>query len=227
MQLEKFQNINDTIFTSSSNTLGDILSHWPEILSALGIVVVGFFIMKIIKWIIVKTAKKLSLHYLSDKSGFTDLLNRANVKSSPSEVIGKFLGGYVFTMFFLAAARVLKLSAISDFLNKVINYIPQIVVALFILLLGMQIAETTKAIVESTLRLLNNGGAKVIAEFSKYVIILFAVLTALIQLNIAEELVRILFIGVISSLSIATGLALGLGAKDFVSEFLQEIQKKK
>jgi hypothetical protein len=216
--------INTSILFSSTEVLQNILAQWPKILIALGLIIVGALFGKLLQWSIVKIAHKIKIHTLSEKIGFTELIKRAQIQSSPSEVIGKFLGGYVFTLFFLASSKIVGLDAISEFLNSVIFYIPHIVVALFIVLFGIQISDTVYAIVYSTLKILKTGGAKVLSEFARYVIILFAILAALLQLNIAENLVTILFIGVISSLSLATGLALGLGTKDFIAKILQDLK---
>lgn len=222
----KIQEINSTIFSSSSNTLVDILEKWPQILAALGVIAIGYLIMRLIQWLIVKISKKIFLHTLSERSGFTEFLEKAKVKAAPSEVIANFVGGYVFTLFFLASSKILGLHAISEFLDKVISYIPNIVVALFIVLIGFQLANTIGALVESTLSIMDSAASKVLGLVAKNIIIIFSILAALIQLNIAEELVKILFIGVVAMTSLAGGLALGLGGKDFVANLLKNMNKK-
>ena len=221
---EKFQHINKTIFTSSSSTLSDVLQNWPNILIALGLIGVGWLIMKFIQFSIVKVSSKISFHKLSEKSGFTHFLKRAKIKSAPSKVVADFLGGYIFTTFFLAASNVLGLSAISDFLNKVIRYIPQVIVALFIVLIGSQIANTVSAVVESTLQIMHAGASRILALVARGIIITFTILAALFQLDIAEDLVTILFTGVVAMITLAGGLAVGLGSKDFIRDLLNDIK---
>lgn len=204
-----------------------MLAHWPNIVAALGIVLIGWMTMWIIRIIIRKTCQKIPFHIISKKVGFTDFLKKAQVESSPSEIIGKFLGGYVFMMFFLAASNVLGLTDISEFLDKVIRYIPNIVVALFIVIIGSQFAQTTGAIVQSAAIFLKPGVAKILRLVATNIIILFSIITALFQLNIADELVKIMFIGVVASLSISIGLAVGLGSVDFIRDVLQHIIKEK
>ncbi len=223
---QQIQHINSKIFYSSTNTLREILNKWPNILIALGIIIIGWLIMKFVRWTIVKISSKIFLHKFSEKSGLTKFLERAQVKSSPSEVIAKFLGGYIFMMFFLASSNILGLTDISEFLNKVINYIPQVVVALFIVLIGFQIGNTVSAIVESTLKIMDSSSSKIIGLVAKEIIVTFAILAALFQLNIAEDLVKILFTGVVSMIVLAGGLSIGLGSKDFIKEFLFEVKKK-
>ena len=219
--------INSGIFTSSTDTLAGILMQWPRILIALGLIVVGFIIMQIIRFVITKIAKRVSVHKLSTRLGFTHLLQKAGIKSSPSEIIAKFIGGWVFTVFFLAASNVLGLQPISEFLDNLLyTFIPHLVVALFIVLIGFQIAKTIGAIVGSTLNFLDEGAAKILQIVATNIIILFSVLAALLQLNIAEDLVKILFTGVVGMIALAGGLAIGLGGKDFVKDTLEQYRKK-
>jgi len=223
--LSNVNNIQTEVFSSSSNVITDIFAMWPQILIATGVIFIGWLLMFFTQFIIKKIAYKASLHSFSERIGLTSMLQKAQIKSSPSKVLGNFLGGYIFTLFFLAASNILGLTPISEFLDTVIQYIPHVIVALFIVLIGFQIATTTGAIVESTLNILESSAAKILGIVAKSVIILFSILGALIQLNIAEKLVTILFTGVVSMLALAGGLAIGLGSKDFVKEILQEMKK--
>jgi len=223
---EEFKNINSTIFSSSSSTLTQIFNNWPNYLAALGILLVGLIIKQLVQLLIKRIASKAFFKKISHKTGFTDFLNKAQIKSSPSHVIANFLGGYLFTMFFLAATKILGLNAISDFLDKVIKYIPNLVVALFIVLIGFKFAKTVSAIIESTLNILNSDAAQILSVASKGIMIVFAILAALFQLQIAEDLVKIVFTGVVAMISLAGGLSLGLGSKDLVKKMLTELKKE-
>ncbi len=222
----EIQTINKDIFTSSSWVMADIISKWPEILTAIGLILIGFIIMKLLTYTIIKISSKIFLHKFSAKSWLTKFLKRAQIKSKPSEVIAKVIGGYIFMTFFLAAANVLDLTDISEFLNKVIRYIPKVIVSLFIVLIGTQLADTVSAITESTLNIMKSHSAKLLWMFAKVMIILFAILTALFQLNIAEELVEIIFIWVVAMLSLSWWLAFWLWSKDFVKDLLNNFNKK-
>lgn len=222
---EPVSEINNQIFYSSSDTLSVILNQWPTILAALGLVIIGFFFAWIIRFIMKKIGQKIAIHHISDKIGFTRLLEKAAIQSTPSEIIGKFLGGWVFTMFFLAATRILQLEDIANFLDNLLyHFIPRMIVALLIVLIGLQIARTSSAIIGSTFNFIDKGAARIMQLVAKNIIILFSVLAALLQLNIAEDLVKILFTGVVAMIALGGGLAFGLGAKDFVKQIFETLQ---
>ncbi len=223
----EIQTINKDIFTNSSWVMWDVIEKWPQILTALWLLLVGFIIMKLIIFIIIKISNKIFLHKFSAKSGLTKFLTRAKIKSKPSEVIAKVVWWYIFMTFFLAAANVLELTDISEFLNKAIKYIPKVIVSIFIVLIWTQLWETVRAITESALNIVKSHSAKLIWTFAKVLIIIFAILTALFQLNIAEDLVKILFIWVVSMISLAWWLAFGLGSKDFIKDLLNNLNSKK
>lgn len=222
----QIEEINRTIFSTSTNIVIDIIQAWPRILMAIGIIVVGWVIMYLVRSLISKISKRKIFITISKKIGLTGVLERAEIKSSPNQVIGKLLGGYLFMMFFLAATRILHLEAISDFLSSVIKYIPNLVVALFIVLIGFEFSKTISALVSSALKFVDAGASKILGMVARNIIILFSILAALIQLNIAEELIKILFGGVVATIVIAGGLSLGLGSVDLVKDMIKDVKKK-
>ena len=115
---------------------------------------------------------------------------------------------------------------IANFLDAVIGYIPKIVIALIIVLIGIKIADTIAGIVHAALRLTSMHAANIISEVARYSLIFFSILTALTQLNIAGTLIEILFVGFIAMLALAGGLALGLGGKEVTRELLEAVRKK-
>ena len=88
---EEIQQINSSLFTSSSETLFQILGQWPRILVAIALIAIGMICMKMIRWGITKISHKFRLHRISDKIGLSSLLNKAQIQSSSSQVIAKFL----------------------------------------------------------------------------------------------------------------------------------------
>ena len=219
------QEVHAAIFDQSPNAVADIINNWPRVLYAIGILLAGWAIAWFIQWFIVKVSSKIALHKVSEKTGFTSFLKKAQIKRPPSVVIANFLSGYVLFFAFLGSANILGLTFVSEFLHKLIyDYIPQVIVALFIVIIGVQIANTVSSFVESTLNLLDVGAVRILALVAKSLIILFSFLAALLQLNIAEDLVKILFTGVVGMICLAGGLAMGLGSKDFVREILSDLK---
>lgn len=219
--------IKEVVVNSTSNTFNKFAEFWPNILGAVVLVIVGFLLGWIVEKAIVKSADKLKIAHLSNKIGLDKLLKKAKIKSNVSVLIGKLLKGYIAFMFVMAAASVLELQQIADFINTIIAYIPNVVIALGIILVGIRFGETTAAITETTLQVANSSAAKVVASIAKYALVFFAVMAALAQLEIANEIVMTLFIGFVSMIALGGGLAFGLGGKDLVRDLLEDLRKVK
>lgn len=223
----QFQEIKNSVLDSTTEIFTKMNDFWPNIAGALLVILIGFFLGWLVEKLVLKSARKIKLTTLSDKIGLDHLLKKAKIKSSASAIIGKFLKGYIVFMFLMSAANILKLQQFADFLNTIIEYIPNLIIALGIILIGIRFGETTSAIIETTLKVAKSSTAKVMANISKYALIAFAVMAALAQLDIANEIVMTLFIGFISMIALGGGLAFGLGGKDVVRELLEDLRKVK
>lgn len=204
--------------------LSKIIENGDKFFFALVLLLFGWWIGQLLENLILSIGGKHFFARLTHKSGFPALLKRAGVQKPPSLVIGQFVKGYIFTLFVLKASEVLTITPIADFLQDVIEYIPKMVVALIIVLFGIRVAETTAAIIESGFRLVESKSGKILAIVAKGVIVTFTILAALVQLQIATDLVYILFVGFVSMISLSGGLAFGLGGRRVVEEFLEDLR---
>jgi uncharacterized membrane protein len=108
-------------------------------------------------------------------------------------------------------------------LNQFLFYIPNIIVAVIIGFIGIIISNMVAEIVRTSLR---SPSADTLAIIAKSLIIFFVVLVVLNQLGVAQDLIKILFTGIVAMVAIAGGLAFGLGGKDVAEDLLQSLVKK-
>ncbi|MBU1935070.1 hypothetical protein KKF04_03360, partial [Patescibacteria group bacterium] len=174
---------------------------------------------------IIKMSKKIRLEWLADKLGLEHFLKRIKSKFGASHIVAKGVKGYLIFLFFIEATKVAQLTRIAEFLTKVINYVPDVIVAIFIMLVGIRIGNTMQILISTSLSFAKTNTANILGIAAKGTVIAFAVLAALTELEIAEILIQTLFIGFVAMLTIAGGLAFGLGGKDVVKELLEAIKK--
>ncbi|MBN2306766.1 hypothetical protein JXD20_02165 [Candidatus Peregrinibacteria bacterium] len=196
----------------------------PFIIGALGIFVLGLLLAELAARLILRMSEKLRLEIMSEKTGLKHFLERTGVKQSPSRVIAKTLKAYLIFVFFIEATKVAQLTEVAEFLATVRGYIPDLIIALFIMLVGIRIGNTIAVVVETSLSITRSNTARALGIAAKSTVIAFAILASLSQLQIAEILIHILFIGFVSMLALAGGLAFGLGGKDVVKELLVAIK---
>jgi len=225
--LNKASEINWVIFDNSTWAMWKIFENWENILIAIWILLVWWLFSSLIEKTILFIFKKIRLKFVFDRLKFQDFLKKAQIESSPLELATKFLKWYVFLIFFLIASKIVGLQSISDFLDSVVAFLPNLIIALFIVLLWFQFAENTSAFVRNTLKIADNKWAVILSLVTKYIIITFSILAALMQIKIAEDFLNILFIWVVSTITLWAWLAFWLWWAKFVEKRLKKFEDKK
>lgn len=219
--------IREMVFASTQQSLENLILFLPNIVGALLVIIIGWLVSYLVYYIIVKSTDKFHMRWLTKKVALDRFIKNLGVSTPIPQIIGNFLRGYIFFIFCMAAAKILKLSQIATFMDTIIKYIPNVIIALGVVLIGIQISKTVSLFVRGALRFMDAQTSKIIAGFAEFSLIFFSILTALVQLNIADQLVEILFVGFIFMLSLAGGLAFGLGGKDVVRKILEDLLKSK
>ena len=217
--------ITSNVANAIRNKYDSFIEHAPYILGAIALFLFGWILAELASRAIVKMSKKIRLEWLADKLGLEHALRRMKSKLGASHVVAKGVKGYLIFLFFIEATKVAKLTQIAEFLGRVIGYVPEVIIAIFIMLVGIRIGNTMQLVISTSLSFAKSNTANVLGIAAKGTVITFAVLAALSELDIAEILIQTLFIGFVAMLTIAGGLAFGLGGKDVVKELLEAIKK--
>jgi hypothetical protein len=172
-----------------------------------------------------KLIKALRVDRATDKLNFVEKLKQQGAMTSPSVILGKFVEWFLILVFLMAATEILGLEQVTDFLNSILLYIPNLVVATIILTIAFLLGNFIYSIVRSSTRAAGVINANLLASIIKWAVIVFGLLAALIQLGIATSLVNTIFIGIVASISIATGLAFGLGGREEAALILKRLRE--
>jgi hypothetical protein len=133
---------------------------------------------------------------------------------------------FLILVFLMAAANILQLTQVTNFLNSIIFYIPNVVVAVVILAIVTLVGNFVYGVVRGSSRAAGMVSATFLAAISKWAIIIFGIFAALIQLGVAGTLVSTIFIGIVAMLALAGGLAFGLGGKEEAALLLRKIREE-
>jgi hypothetical protein len=206
--------------------LNEIAVALPQIIGALLILLIGWIIAKVIKRLVVKGLKLVRFNYLTDKAGIEKFLTDGGVKVSSIDVIGTLVYWIIMLIVILATLNSLKLTAASTLFNEIMLYIPNIIVAIIILILGIYFARLVSQILVTSLKNMQEKTAVTIGNIAYYAIIVLTVFIILGQLNIGEQIVNGAFIILFGAICLAFGLAFGLGGKDWASDIIKKYLKK-
>ncbi len=190
---------------------------------ALVIFTVGWVAGGFLGTVIEKAFKALRVDSILRQAGIEDMLKRGGINLNSGAFVGGLIKWFVISVFFLSALRVFGFTQVTAYLEDVVmGYIPHVIVAVLILLVSVVIGEVVQRIVSGASSAAHMASARLLGAISKWAIIVFAALTALVELNIAAELVQVIFIGIVVALSIAFGLAFGLGGRDAAARFIEK-----
>jgi len=214
----------------AKSVLSDIGVFLVNVLLVIVILIIGWLISKLIKTLVIKALRAIKLDDLSDRIELDSLMAKGGIGYSLSELIGIICYWLALLVTFMVAINAVGLTVAADLLNKVVLYIPNIIAAIFILIVGMFVATLLRNIVQAAA---NNAGldyAKALAKVVDVSVMLFAVLIALDQLGIATQTINLIVTVLVASLGLGLALAFGLGCKDMVgksvSDFVDKLKKK-
>ena len=179
-------------------------------------------IAKIIQKISTKIFQWLKFDTLSDKSGLTNLLKKAGIKYNLPQLIGTLLYWFVMLLVFISALNVLNLNITAQLMDKIIFYIPNVIAAIFVFVVGLYLASFLAGIVRTAMSGIGVQEAHFLGNLTKAIVILFALVISLQQLKIKAGILSYAVNIIIASLGLAFGLAFGLGGKDIASKMLED-----
>lgn len=203
-----------------------IWSYIPTILGAIVILVVGWIIAKFVEAVIVRALKAARLDVVSDKAGIANMLAQGEIKWTLSELLGVIIYWIVMLSVLAAALNALNLTVASDLLSRLVAYIPNIIVAIFVLVLGSFLATFVAGIVRTAASNAGIGAAKLLAKVTQAVLIIFAIIIAVEQLNIATAFIAFAVNIILASIGLALALSFGLGCKDIAAKAMQDMLNK-
>ena len=208
--------------------LAQIGTFLTKFLLVIIILIIGWIISKLIKTVVVKALKAVKLDDLAVKIELNNLFEKGGIAYTLSELIGVICYWLAMLVTFMVAINAIGLTIAAELLNKVILYVPNVIAAIFILILGMFVATLLKNIVLASA---NNAGisqGKFLSQTVSIVITAFAIFVAMEQLKIGIAITEVTVAIVLGSVGLGLALAFGLGCKDIAAKFMSEqIEKMK
>lgn len=193
------------------------------------ILIVGWLIAKLVKLAIAKVGKMIKLDELSGRIELDDLLAKGGVSYSLSELIGVVFYWIVLLITFVIAFNAVGLTVVADLLQKITLFVPNIIVAILVLIVGMFVASIMRNVVKTTATNAGISHANLLSKITEVVIMIFAVAMALEQVQIGARIVELAVSIVLASFGLGFALAFGLGCKDIVGKavagFLEKVKK--
>jgi hypothetical protein len=218
-----------TVVTDAWNAFAvKITAFLPELIGAIIIFVVGWIIARLVKMAMEKLLKLVRFDTATEKTGVNKFLKKGEIVKPSSEIVGTLVYWFIMILVLIASLDALGLPIVSDMLNSIFLYIPNVVAAIIVLVLGFLLGSLLSAVVRTTASNAGLKNADGLGKLSLYAIVFFSGAIALIQLGIGEEVVVSAFELAFGAAALALALAFGLGGRDVAAEYLKRwLEEKK
>jgi small-conductance mechanosensitive channel len=215
-------NWNIEVVEPARTILERAVNFIPKLVGIIVILLVGWIIAKIIEKIVIRLLKLAQLDRASEKTGVARFLRKGEIKYTLSELIGILVYWLIILAVIMAAANMLNLEVAATLLNQFILFVPRVIASVFVLVLGIFFANLLGAVVRSTAINAGISEGRALGKITQVIVIIFAVVTALYQLEIAKGILASAFTVVVGAFGLAVALAFGLGCKDMAAKWISE-----
>lgn len=214
--------ISDTL----QQLIAQFVSSIDNILGAIVILIVGLIISKLVSGAVRKLLVKIQLDKFGEKLTEIDVVAKSGISLKLSTIFSKIVYYFLLVLSLVAAADVLAMPAISALASDLLNFIPNAVIGLIILIFGMLMADGIRSVVEATLTSLGLPSAKMIAQVLFYFLFINVIILAIAQAEINTAFLEQNISIVIAGGVFAFALGYGLASKDTVANYLATFYTK-
>lgn len=215
----------DALLDQSDNVFERITNFFPNLLGAVLILVIGWLVAVILQKIVDKALRLIGVQKLLELVKIEEVVKRGKFKIDSVGIISAFVKWIVLIVTFLAAADILNLPQVVDFFAVLLGFVPSVIAAAAIVLLGAVLAKFLGDVVRGSSQAGRLAYSNVLASVTVWAVWVFALLAALVQLGVAAELIRTLFTGFVALAAIAGGLAFGLGGQNAAKRLIAKLEK--
>ena len=220
------QNWTEVVVASLQRLWDGLVGVVPSLIGALVIIIVGLIVAYVLGTLVVeKILEALRFDSLLAKLGLAPYFERGGLRLRGSRFVGQIVYWFVTIAFLLAASDVLGLFAFSSFLRDVLYYIPNVVMAVLIMLAAVVLANFVRKIASASVMSAKLHAAHFLGSLAWWAITVFGFLTALVELNVAVSVINTVITGFVAMLALAGGLAFGLGGKDYASTLINRLRE--
>ncbi len=204
-----------------------VLQYVPMIIAAVIVLIVGWIVGVILYRIIIEVVKVLHIDDVMKSAGLDEVAKDLGFKLNTGRFLGTLVMWFVILGFLGASLSILGLTMVTIVLEQVVLlYLPHVIIAALILILAAVVAEVVKKLIAGSARAAGSRHGNFAGTVAKWAIWIFAIMTVMTQLGIGTDFINTLFTGVVIALSIAFGLAFGLGGKDAAARAIEHIRSE-
>lgn len=211
---------------SLNNVTAQLINLLPAVILSIIVFLVGWFIASVIGEAVSQLVKALKVDNALKSFGMERMVQRAGFELNSGMFVGALVKLFVIVVFLVASLDILGLSQVNALLRELlVGFMPNVLVVIILLLVSAVVADIVNKVVTGSARASGVPSAVLLGKLASWIIWAIAILMSLSQLNIGVAVLNTLFLGVVSGLALAFGLAFGLGGKDVAAFYLDKFKR--
>jgi len=207
-------NWGEALLTSLATGLMVLFAAVPKIIGFLAILIIGWLIATAVAGAVTAVLRTVKFNDLARRSGFSGFVEKMGIRKDASAFLADLIKWFIRLIVLVSAFDALGLPAVSQVLQQLLLWLPNLVVALVILVLAGLAANALAGLVRGSTAAAGLGNPNLLATIARVAVWGFAIVVAVNQIGIATTLVNTLFMGLVGALALAFGLAFGLGGRE-------------
>lgn len=219
--MNKLAEWKELTYDTLAPALGNIVSALPNILGAIAVLIIGWLVRKAVRFTLKKLFRLAQINKLSDKINDAELLGEGNLKIDIEKVIQGFVKWLLLLVFVIIAADMVKLTIISNEIANLLRYLPVLLSAIVILVVGLYVASRLRSTLVKLFKSMAFTGSKIVSSIVYYIMAIFVIITALNHAGVDTTIITNNFTIILGAFLLAFALGLGLGSRDVAASLLK------
>jgi mechanosensitive ion channel-like protein len=212
---------SEALLTSLAAALALFLSAIPKVIGFAVILIIGWLIASAVAGAVAALLRAVKFNDLATKGGFTGFVQKMGVHQDASGFIANIAKWFIRLIVLVSAFDALGLPAVSQVLESLLLWLPNLVVALVVLVIAGLAANALAGLVRGATGESGLGSPDLLATITKVAVWAFAIVVAVNQLGIATTLINTLFMATVGAVALALGLAFGLGGRETAAQIVR------
>lgn len=222
MQYTTVSDWGSALMTSLAGAMALFFAAIPKVIGFAVILIVGWIVASLLEKAVRGLLHMVKFDTLAQRAGFAGFVQKMGVKTDASGFLALVAKWFVRLIALVVAFDALGLPAVSDVLRQLLLWLPNLVVALVVLVIGGLVANAASSLVRGATAEAGFDNPDRLAKVASVAIWAFAIVVAVNQIGIAATLVNTLFMGVIGAASIAFAIAFGLGGRETAAKIVEK-----
>lgn len=217
------EDLSTSVLTVVISSLAVFINFIPALLGGLVVLVIGLVVAAAAHRMVAGTLRAIRLERFLTKYGIVKVDGH---EIEWTEILSELARWSIIIIFLIPTFQAWRLDAVNAVLNRILLYIPNVIVAVILAIVGMVFAKLAYKVAYSTSHTLGRETAHAVGLIAQWSLTIFVAFLVLHQLGVAQEMLLTLFQGIVAMLALAIGLAFGLGGKEAAAQVLDSAMKR-